>query len=104
MVKAATQHIIAIQHIIIMITNFEKLLKRRDAFFKYAFSDSIVQKKYGNQKDIFYSYWQSYISLHLIIAHQKKEALKYYIESLKMNPTSFFSKRSLAITKNLLLN
>lgn len=87
----------------VMVTNFDKLLKRRDAFFQYAFADKVVQEKYGNKKDLFYSYWQSYIALHLIIANQKKEALKYYLDSLKKNPTSFITKRSLAIIKNLII-
>lgn len=87
----------------VMIANFEKLLQRRDAFFKYAFSDKVVEKKYGAKHNLFYSYWQSYICLHLIIGNRKKEAFNFYIDSLKKNPASFFSKRSFAIIKNLIL-
>lgn len=86
-----------------MVTNLEKVIARRDCFFKYAFSDQQVIEKYQKDYNKIYSYWESFIAIQLMFEKRKNEAIEYYWSSVKHYWPSFFNRRSMAMIKNFLL-
>ena len=82
----------------------EKLRQRKELALHYAFSDSQVQKKFGTYRRQMISYWDSYIALHLVLSGQTGIGVRYFFDSLTSYPFSLFERRTLGITKHLLLN
>lgn len=86
----------------VMSLNLKKILSRRDSFFKYAFSDKMVKEIYSKDYNKIFSNWQSLIALQLLLYKSKREALSYYLSSVKHYPLSSITLRSFVIIKNLL--
>jgi glycosyltransferase involved in cell wall biosynthesis len=82
----------------------EKLRKRKELAMQYAFADARVSEKFGAHRRQMAAYWDSYIALHLVLSGQNVRGLRYFFSSLRENPVSLFERRSLGITKHLLLN
>jgi glycosyltransferase involved in cell wall biosynthesis len=81
-----------------------KLLYRKNLALRYSFEDKYVQQVFGKHRKVMEAYCDSYISLHLALSAKNKRALKYFFLSLQFHPDVFFTKRTLAIFKYILLN
>jgi glycosyltransferase involved in cell wall biosynthesis len=78
-----------------------KLISRKELSLKHAFEDSEVKAKYSKYFPRIESYLDLYISLHLILAKNKKRAWKYLRSAFLLNPSVLFSRRFYAILKHL---
>ncbi|MFN8417106.1 MAG: glycosyltransferase family A protein [Cytophagaceae bacterium] len=102
-IPVITSTIIQHENRSMMVVNLEKIIARRDCFFKHAYSDSNVKEKFQDKYNVIYSNWQSFVALQLMLDNRKKEAFDFYKSSLKYYWPSLFTKRSLALIKNLLI-
>jgi glycosyltransferase involved in cell wall biosynthesis len=82
--------------------NKDKLIKRKELFFKYTLENPEVRAFIGKNIRPFKAEAYSYVALHLVLARYKKEGLKYWVKSLKICPMSFFSRRNFAIIKHFI--
>jgi glycosyltransferase involved in cell wall biosynthesis len=82
----------------------EELCYRKNKAIEYAFKDDKVRSVFSRYMLKINAYLNSYIALHLILSKNKKRALHYYLEALKLYPILFFSRRSLAIIKHLIFS
>lgn len=81
-----------------------RLFTRKELALKYAFKDPRVREIFGKQYKKIDAYADSYISLHLALAGNNKKSIKYLLQAFGNYPLSFFSKRTIAIFKHILLN
>ncbi|MEM0502911.1 MAG: glycosyltransferase family A protein [Thermoplasmata archaeon] len=83
----------------------ERWIKKVETFIQYVIKNPDIMKKYGNQIHLFYCGAYSYLALHLSFdPKNRKNARHYYFKALTFYPCFFFSKRSLAILKRLILH
>lgn len=81
-----------------------ELIKRKELMLKSLFNDKDSNLFYSPFKSIIYSNSYAYISIHLILSNSKKTGFNYYIKALKKRPLLFFSRKSIAILKHLILS
>jgi hypothetical protein len=81
-----------------------RLLLRKFLSIGFAFDDQVVQNKFGVHKAMMYAYFDTYISLHLLLGRKTFASLKYLFSAIKEYPACIFERRFLAIIKYLLLN
>lgn len=81
----------------------DKLVKRKDLAIEYAFTDRAVQNLFAKHRRKIESYWQSYISLHLILSGNFK-GIQYLLKAIYLYPFCILEKRTLAILKHGLFN
>jgi hypothetical protein len=79
----------------------EPLIIRKDLLIQYAYADKVVNKIYGDKKNIFICNSLLYVSLHLAIARINRPSLSYLLKALSYNPFAIFDRRFLGIMKTL---
>jgi glycosyltransferase involved in cell wall biosynthesis len=87
----------------VMSASEEKLRLRKELALTYAFKDKEVERLFAKHYKKMESFADSYIALHLILAKNYKQGIKYLLSSIRMYPLSVFSRRFLAILKHLVL-
>lgn len=82
--------------------NIEKLIQRKELMLKYLEADNTVMEQYGAELNIIHSRAYSYIALHALLnrSNPKGTSWIYFIRSIKRDPSSLISKRSLTIFKH----
>ena len=78
-----------------------KLIKKVETLMELVLSNDEVTEYYKNNLSSFKCSCRSYLSLHLALIGQKKEAVNYLLKSLSLSPVFIFKKRFLAIIKHL---
>jgi glycosyltransferase involved in cell wall biosynthesis len=86
----------------VLTSNEEKLLKRKELALSYAFSDEKVKESFGRNKNKMEAFCYSYISLHLALAKEKRESIRYLVRGAKLSVQILLRRRFLAILKHLL--
>jgi glycosyltransferase involved in cell wall biosynthesis len=81
-----------------------KLQLRKFLSIGYAFDEIVVQEKFGNYKSLMEAYFNTYISLHLMLDKKHKVSFLYLFKGIYQNPRCIFESRFLAIFKYFLLN
>ncbi len=81
-----------------------KLLLRKYLSIGFAFDDELVSKEFGKMKVIMYSYFDTYIALHLLLAGKVIASLKFLVKAIKNYPACIFERRFLVIIKYFILN
>lgn len=82
----------------------EKWIKKINNFIQYVTNNPAILQKYKNQLHLFYCGAYTYLALHLSFNKQYRfDALKYLLKGLKYNPFFFFSRRTMAIFKKIIL-
>jgi glycosyltransferase involved in cell wall biosynthesis len=79
----------------------KKLVSRFEIFKVNVFSDRNVKRFLGKKKNIFLSGCDTYISLHLALSKNKKEAGKYLFSGIRYYPRFLLKRRFFAILKHL---
>jgi glycosyltransferase involved in cell wall biosynthesis len=82
--------------------NKSGLIKRKELMLKLALEDRRINSYYKKNIKNLKSNTYSYISLHLILAKEKKEGVKFLKKSIHTDISFIFSKRFLGIIKNLI--
>ncbi|MBT8195990.1 MAG: glycosyltransferase [Bacteroidia bacterium] len=77
----------------------ESLVNRRKLAMKYAFENSLVEKKFSNYKSLMNANWDTYVALHLMLDKQLATGLKHFKSAFFNYPFILFTKRSLVIIK-----
>ena len=77
--------------------NKSGLIKRKELMLKLAIEDTRINSYYKKNIKNLKTNTYSYISLHLILAKEKKEGLKFLIKSISTDISFIFSKRFLGI-------
>jgi hypothetical protein len=79
------------------------MLNRTSLLIKYLREDETFMR--NNSKDLgrIAAHMYSYIALHLVLSGRKGRAFKYLLDTLKESRTEFFTRRSLAIFKRMLM-
>ncbi len=86
----------------VVTTNTKSLVERKELMLKIALQDKRIKEYYNGSIKFLKSNTYSYISLHILLAGEKKQALKYLFKAIKSNFSFVFTKRFLAIIKRLL--
>lgn len=81
-----------------------KLLLRKYLSIGYAFDEPSVQMKFGKYKSLMEAYFDSYISLHLMLSGKNTRAFNYLLKAVIENPRCVFERRFLAIFKHWFIN
>jgi len=85
-------------------TNELKLSLRKYLSIGYAFDDAYVQQSFSKYRKIMEAYFDTYISLHLLLSGSNKKAMRYLLDGFAMHPGCIVERRFLAIIKHLLIN
>jgi glycosyltransferase involved in cell wall biosynthesis len=85
-------------------TNELKLSLRKYLSIGYAFDDVYVQQTFSKYRKIMEAYFDTYISLHLLLAGSNKKAIRYLFYGFAIHPGCIVERRFLAIIKHLLIN
>lgn len=80
------------------------MLKRKDLTLKYLFADAAFVEKFGGQRKVIENEFLSYIALHLALGGQSGRAFKYLKDSVRVQPSSIFRRRFLAVVKHIIFN
>jgi len=80
-----------------------KLIRRKELMLNYIFENPITNRFYAKHKKRLIINAYAYVSLHLVLAKYKKIGIKYYFKCLYHSPSFIFSKKGLAIVKNIIL-
>jgi glycosyltransferase involved in cell wall biosynthesis len=81
------------------------LLNRKDLTLKYLFEDEAFVKKYGRpSRRIIENEFLSYMALHLAMNGEAGRACKYLKDSVRVQPSSVFRRRFLAVVKHIVFN
>jgi glycosyltransferase involved in cell wall biosynthesis len=80
----------------------EKLLARKNLSFKYAFENERVKIIFGRYLKKMESYFDIYISLHLVLARKKVRSFHYLRKAFMENPFLILDRRFYAIVKHLI--
>lgn len=80
--------------------NLLDLIRQRDIFLNSLADYKMLEKKEFNIID---SHFCSFIALNASLLSNKRLAVEYFIRSIQLSKISIFSRRSLAITKHLLI-
>ncbi|QMU27571.1 glycosyltransferase family 2 protein [Adhaeribacter radiodurans] len=87
----------------VLITNKDKLIKRKNSFVKYLWEDEAVREKYSNYKDLVLANSYTYIALHLALTKKHRiSTLLYLFKSIKARPATLGTRRFWATLKNLI--
>ncbi len=81
-----------------------KLQLRKYLSIGFAFDNQYVKSTFQNYKIIMYSYFDTYIALHLLLSGKSLSSIKYLILAVKNYPLCVFERRFLVILKYLILN
>ncbi|MBK5285035.1 MAG: hypothetical protein JJE25_06500 [Bacteroidia bacterium] len=81
----------------------KKLVHRKELCLQYAFKDKKVNEVYGKYKKIIEAFCDSYIALHLALAGEKAKPIKYIFKGVASYPGLLFTRRFLAIIKQLII-
>ena len=96
-----------IQHDGRSVLNFteEQLLCRTNLLIEKLRQDNFFMTKFGTKvvKNI-EAHMLTYSALHLVLSHQRHNAIEMFLKGIKLNPLELFSMRTLAFIKYLLLN
>jgi glycosyltransferase involved in cell wall biosynthesis len=80
------------------------LLRRKDLTLKYLFEDAAFVEKYGRKRRVIENEFLSYMALHLALGGERVRARKYLVDSVRVQPSSIFRRRFLAVVKHLIFN
>ena len=103
MINKVTSLIIAHENRSVHSVDETKLLARKNLLIKYAFQDAQVQRMYGSKKNRIAAFCDTYIALHLIVDGHPKLGLHYFIKGIMLYPLCVFDRRTLGITKQLIV-
>jgi len=103
MINKVTSLIIAHENRSVHSVDETKLLDRKNLLIEYAFKDAQVQKVYGSKKNRIAAFCDTYIALHLIVDGHPKLGLRYFIKGIMLYPLCIFDRRTLGITKQLIV-
>lgn len=81
-----------------------KLQLRKFLSIGYAFDEKSVQLVFSKYRKIMEAYFDTYISLHLVLDKQNLKAFKYLFKAVLNYPFCIFERRFLAIIKHWMLN
>jgi glycosyltransferase involved in cell wall biosynthesis len=81
----------------------QQLVKRKELAISSAFKDLDVIKLFSPFKRAINAYWDTYISLHLVLSGKKKRGIKYLLQAFMSYPLIVFERRFLAIIKHLII-
>jgi glycosyltransferase involved in cell wall biosynthesis len=81
-----------------------KLQLRKFLSIGYAFDETYVQEKFGKYKSLMEAYFNTYISLHLMLDNKHKASFLYLLKGISQNPRCIFESRFLAIFKYFLIS
>jgi glycosyltransferase involved in cell wall biosynthesis len=84
-------------------TNERKLVLRKELCLKYAFMDPKVSEVYGQYKRKIEAFCDSYIALHLALLGGKIKPLKHLAKGMIHYPGLIFTRRFLAVMKQLII-
>jgi glycosyltransferase involved in cell wall biosynthesis len=84
-------------------TDERRLVLRKELCLKYAFMDGKVNEVYGQYKRRIEAFCDSYIALHLALIGEKINPLKHLGKGVIRYPGLLFTKRFLAVLKQLLI-
>jgi hypothetical protein len=80
------------------------LLNRKDLTLKYLFEDEAFVRQYGRQRRVIENEFLSYMALHLAMGGEPRLASKYLKDSVRVQPSSVFRRRFLAVVKHIVFN
>lgn len=83
----------------VLSVNEISLVTRKNLAMKYAFENTLVAQKFLNYKNLMNAYWDTYVSLHLLLDRQTRAGVKYFIQALLKNPVVLCQRRIVSITK-----
>ncbi len=81
-----------------------KLQLRKFLSIGYAFDEKNVQQVFSDHKKMMEAYFDTYISLHLVLDKQNIKAFKYLAKAFLNYPLCVFERRFLAIIKHWFIN
>jgi len=87
---------------VVLVTDKDKLIKRKELFFKYLWEDQIVREKYYNYKSLILADSYTYIALHLALTKKHRiSTIPYLTRSVLARPATLATRRFRATLKNL---
>lgn len=87
----------------VLVTKKEALLNRERLLISSLKADTAFMLTFGDQLRVLQANLCTYVSLHLALTREhKKEAIRYLIKGVKLNPMEVFKRRFLAILKHLI--
>lgn len=87
----------------VLLTKKDALLNREKLLISSLKEDAVFMSTFGDQLRILQANLSTYVSLHLALTREhKKEAVRYLIKGVKLNPMEVFKRRFLAILKHLI--
>jgi glycosyltransferase involved in cell wall biosynthesis len=87
----------------VLITNKRDLVNRQELLLESLLRDKIFTEVFGDRVNLLEASLQTYVALHLAIAKGYKiDALQYLAKGLLLNPRELFTRRFLAIIKNII--
>jgi len=81
-----------------------KLQLRKFLSIGYAFDDESVKVVFSNYKKLMEAYFDTYISLHLMLSGKTTSSFRYLLKAILNYPACVFDRRFLAIVKYWLIN
>ncbi len=81
-----------------------KLQLRKFLSIGYAFDEKSVQVVFAKYRNMMEAYFDTYISLHLVLDKQNLKAYKYLFKAIAKYPSCVFERRFLAIIKHWSIN
>jgi glycosyltransferase involved in cell wall biosynthesis len=82
----------------------EALIRRQELLLESLAKDKIFNDFFGHQTYVLQASLHTYVALHLAITKKyRKDAIRYLLKGLKLNPKEIFTRRFFAIIKHLIL-
>jgi glycosyltransferase involved in cell wall biosynthesis len=81
-----------------------KLQLRKFLSIGYAFDDEAVKMKFSKYRKLMEAYFDTYISLHLMLSGNRISSLRYLFKAIANYPACILDRRFLAIIKYWLIN
>lgn len=101
-IKTITSSIIEHEQRSVVSINKDSLIRRKELMLKLALEDKSIQKYYKNNLNKIKLNTYSYISLHLTLAKEKREGLKFLKKAIQTDIKFLTSRRFYAIIKHLI--
>jgi len=86
------------------LTSAENMLGRYKLIIKYLQEDEVFSKKYLKKIYLVKASCAMMVALYFALEKKKRQSIKYIAESLKNQPSHFFTRQMMAVVKYLLIN